>query len=102
MKKTKDSDLPCHTIDPWGRGALWCSIGRQGLLVGTVAASTIVLGRHSGMRVTYIYCSLLVAADVSQPIQKMIGISCLRSVDTNNLFFGIDCVMPTDMNNPRV
>jgi hypothetical protein len=21
-EKTKDSDLPCHTIDPWGRGTM--------------------------------------------------------------------------------
>jgi hypothetical protein len=21
--KIKDSDLPCHTTDPWGRGARW-------------------------------------------------------------------------------
>jgi hypothetical protein len=33
MKKTKDSDLPCHTIDPWGRGG-----GGLG---------TVVLGRNS-------------------------------------------------------
>jgi hypothetical protein len=70
----KDSDLPCHTMDPRGRGALWCSVGRQGLSVGIVIAATVVLDRHSGVRVTYIDCSLLVAADVSQSIQQMIGI----------------------------
>jgi hypothetical protein len=21
-KKTKDNDLPCHTMDPWGRGGI--------------------------------------------------------------------------------
>jgi hypothetical protein len=67
-KKTKDSDLPCHTMDPRGRGALWCSVGWQGLSVGTVVVATVVLGRHSGVRATYIDCSLLVAADISQPI----------------------------------
>jgi hypothetical protein len=94
-EKTKDSDLPCHTIDPRGRGwALWCSISRQGLSVGTVVAATIVLGWHSGVRVTYIDCSLLVATDVSQLIQKMIGIGWLRSADTYNLIFGIGYAMP--------
>jgi hypothetical protein len=80
MKKTKDNDLPFHTIDPRGRGALWCSVDRQGLSVGTAAAATVVLGQHSGMQVTYIDCSLLVA--------------------TNNLIFCISCAMPADTNNP--
>jgi hypothetical protein len=83
-------------------GALWCLVGRQGLSVRTVTTTTIVLGRHSGVRATYIDCSLLVVADVSQSIQKMIGIDWLKSVDTNNLIFGISCAMPADMNNPRV
>jgi hypothetical protein len=84
-EKTKDSDLPCRTMDPQGRGALWCSVGRQGLSVGTVTTATVVLSQHSGMQVTYIDSSLLVAADVSQPIQKMIGIGWLWSADTNNI-----------------
>jgi hypothetical protein len=84
-------------MDPRGRVALWCSVGRQGL-----SAGTIVLGWHSGVRATYIDCSLLVGADVSQPIQKMIGIGWLRSTDTNNLIFGTGCAMPADTNNPRV
>jgi hypothetical protein len=46
--------------------------------------------------------SLLIAANVSHPIQKMIGIGWLRSADTNNLIFGIGCTMPADTNNPRV
>jgi hypothetical protein len=30
-EKTKDSDLPCHTMDPRGKGwALWCLIGAIG------------------------------------------------------------------------
>jgi hypothetical protein len=42
-EKTKDSDLSCHTMDPRDRGwALWCSVGRQGLLVKTVTAATLV------------------------------------------------------------
>jgi hypothetical protein len=32
----------------------------------------------------------------------MIGTSWLRSADTNNLIFCIDCTMPADTNNPRV
>jgi hypothetical protein len=76
-------------MDPRGRGkgALWCSIGRQGLSVKTVTTATIVLGRHSGVQATYIDCYLLVASDVSQSIQKMIDIGWLRSADTNNLIF---------------
>jgi hypothetical protein len=65
-------------------GALWCSVSWQGLSVGTVAAATIVLSHHSGVRVTYIDYSLLVAADISLPIQKMIGIGWLRLADTYN------------------
>jgi hypothetical protein len=61
-----------------------------------------MLGQHNGVRVTYIDCSLLVAAGVSQQIQKMIDIGWLRSIATNNLIFGIGCAMPADMNNPRV
>jgi hypothetical protein len=101
-EKTKDSDLACHTIDPRGRGALWCSVGWQGLTVETVAAAIVMLGRHSGVRATYIDCSLLVAGDVSQPIQNMIDISWLRSADTNNLIFGIGCAMQADTNSPWV
>jgi hypothetical protein len=52
-------------MDPRGRGAMWCSVDRQGLSVETVAAATVVLGRHNGMQATYIDCSLLVAADIS-------------------------------------
>jgi hypothetical protein len=89
-------------MDPRGRGALWCSISLQGLSVGTVTAASVVLDQHSGMRATYIDCSLLVAADIIQLIQKMIGIDWLRSVDTNNLIFCIGCAMPADTNNPRV
>jgi hypothetical protein len=61
-----------------------------------------VLDQHSGVLVTYIDCSLLVAADGSQSIQKMIDIGWLKSVDTNNIIFGIGCAMPADTNNPRV
>jgi hypothetical protein len=43
--------------------------------------------------------SILVSADVSQPIQKIIGIGYLMSANTNNLIFGIGCAMPADMNN---
>jgi hypothetical protein len=51
-------------MDPQGRGALWCSVDRQGLSVGTATAATVMLGWHSGMRATYIDCSLLVAGDI--------------------------------------
>jgi hypothetical protein len=54
-EKTKDSDLPCHTMDAQGRGwALWCSVGYQGLSVKTVAATTIMLSWHSGVRAVFI------------------------------------------------
>jgi hypothetical protein len=42
---------------------------------------------------------ILVSADVSQPIQKIIGIGYLMSTDTNNLIFGIGCAMPANTNN---
>jgi hypothetical protein len=86
----------------WGEGVGTVVFGRQGLSVGTVTTATVVLGRHSGMLANYIDCSLLVAADVSQPIQKMIGIGWIRSADTNNLIFGIGCAMPVETNNPWV
>jgi hypothetical protein len=56
---------------------------------GSVVAAIVVLGQHNGVQTTYIDCSLLIAADVSQPIQKMIGIGWLRSADINNLIFCI-------------
>jgi hypothetical protein len=62
----------------------------------------MMLGQHSGVRATYIDCFLLVAADVNQPIQKMISIGWLRSTDINNLIFGIIYAIRADMNNPRV
>jgi hypothetical protein len=76
--------LATQWIHGVGGGALWSSVSRPGLSVGTVAAATIVLSRHSGVRVTYIDCSLLVAADISPPKQKMIGIGWLRLADTYN------------------
>jgi hypothetical protein len=66
-KKTKDSDLPCHTMDPRGRG-VGIVVLRQGLSVETVTVATVVLGRHSGVQTTCIDCYLLVAVDVIQPI----------------------------------
>jgi hypothetical protein len=43
--------------------------------------------------------SILVSADVSQPIQKIIGISYFMSADTINHIFGIGCTMSADTNN---
>jgi hypothetical protein len=43
--------------------------------------------------------SILVSADVSHPIQKIIGISYLMLVNTINHIFGIDCTMSADTNN---
>jgi hypothetical protein len=100
---TKKLKIVIYLATQWIHGAEGGHCGaRSGLSVGTVAAATIVLGRHSGVRTTYIDYSLLVAADVSQLIQKMIGIGWLRSADINNLIFGIGCAMPADMNNPQV
>jgi hypothetical protein len=42
---------------------------------------------------------MLISADVSQPIQKIIGIGYLMSADTINHIFGIGCTMSTDTNN---
>jgi cbb3-type cytochrome oxidase subunit 1 len=104
MESRKKLKIVIYFATQWihgvGGSALWCSVDRQGLSVGIVASTTVVLGRHSGVRATYIDCSLLVAVNVSQPIQKMIDIGWLRSTDTNNLIFGIGCAILTDMNNP--
>jgi hypothetical protein len=43
--------------------------------------------------------SILVSADVSQPIQKIIGISYLISADTINHILVIGCTMSVDTNN---
>jgi hypothetical protein len=43
--------------------------------------------------------SILVSADESQPIQKIIGSGCLMSGDTINHIFGIGCTMSADTNN---
>jgi hypothetical protein len=31
-EKTKDSDLPCHTMDPWGRGHCGAQLVDRGYL----------------------------------------------------------------------
>jgi hypothetical protein len=49
-----------------------------------------VLGQNSDVWAVFIGQALLVSADVSQPIQKIIGISCITSADTINEIFGID------------
>jgi hypothetical protein len=36
--KIKDSDLPCHTTDPWGRGARWGWAGWGGGELDEIAA----------------------------------------------------------------
>jgi hypothetical protein len=43
--------------------------------------------------------SILVLPDVSQPIQKIIGIGYLMSADTINHIFVIGCTMSADINN---
>jgi hypothetical protein len=69
-----------------------------------VSVGTVALGRnssrhHCGARseqwcVGVIYrLSILVSADVSQPIQKIIGIDCTMVADTNNVS-GIRGVTP--------
>jgi hypothetical protein len=42
---------------------------------------------------------MLVSADVSQLIQKIIGMGWIISVDTINQIFGISCTMSADTNN---
>jgi hypothetical protein len=49
-----------------------------------------VLGQNSGVWAVFIGQALLVSADVSQPIQKIIDIGCITSADTINEIFGID------------
>jgi hypothetical protein len=48
-----------------------------------------VLGRNSGVWAVFIGRALLVSTDVSQLIQKIIGIDCIMSADTINEIFGI-------------
>jgi hypothetical protein len=73
--------------------------------VGTVALGRNSSRRHCGARseqwcVGVIYrLSILVSTDVSQPIQKIIDISYLMSVDTINHIFDIGCTMSADTNN---
>jgi hypothetical protein len=43
--------------------------------------------------------SILVSADVSQPIQKIIDIGYLMLTDTINHIFGIGCTMSVDTDN---
>jgi hypothetical protein len=61
--------------------------------------------RHYGAR-SELWCvgviyrlSILISADVSQPIQKIIGIDYLMSADTIKHIFGIGCTMSVDTNN---
>jgi hypothetical protein len=58
-----------------------------------------VLGQNSGVWVVFIGRALLVSAGVSQPIQKIIGISCITSADTINEIFGIRWITLVDTNN---
>jgi hypothetical protein len=44
-----------------------------------------VLGQNNGVWAVFIGRALLVSADVSQPIQKVIGIGCITSADTINV-----------------
>jgi hypothetical protein len=77
----------------------WKAQKRGIILVGTVAAITMVVGWNSSVRAVFIGCALLVLADVSQAIQMIIGINWLTSDDTINLIFSIDYTMSADTNN---
>jgi hypothetical protein len=72
---------------------------KQLLSVRTVAATTVVLSQNSGVREIFIGCALLVSADVSQLIQRIIGIGWLTSADTINHIFGISYTVSVDTNN---
>jgi hypothetical protein len=73
--------------------------------VGTVALGRNSSCRHCGARskqwcVGVIYrLSILISADVSQPIQKIVGIGYLMSADTINHIFDIGYTMLADTNN---
>jgi hypothetical protein len=75
------------------------------ILVRRVALGRNSSRRHCGARseqwcVGVIYrLSILVSSDVSQPIQKIIGISYLMSANTRNHIIDISCTMSTDTNN---
>jgi hypothetical protein len=75
------------------------SVGTVLPSVRIVAATTVMLGRNSGLRAVFIGCALLVSADVSQPIQKIIGNGWLTSPYTINHIFGIGYTISTDTNN---
>jgi hypothetical protein len=54
-----------------------------------------VLGRNSDVWEVFIGRALLVSADVSQPIQKIIGIGCITSADTiNDIFVSAELRQP--------
>jgi hypothetical protein len=73
--------------------------------VGTVALDQNSSRRHCGARseqccVGVIYrLSILISTNVSQPIQKIIGIGYHMLADTINHIIGIGCTMSTDINN---
>jgi hypothetical protein len=76
------------------------NISRRGIIsVGIVATATVVLGQNSGVRVGIYRLSILVSAEVSQSIQKIIDIDWLTSADTINHIFGIGYTMSADTNS---
>jgi hypothetical protein len=78
---------------------------KRAISVGVVALGWNSSHHHYGARseqwcVGVIYrLSILVSADVSQPIQKIIGIGYLMSATTINHIFCIGCTMSADTNN---
>jgi hypothetical protein len=105
MVKSKSRSI--YTMAKKGRNILEKveKIPKKVISVGTVALGQNSSCRHCGARseqwcVGVIYrLSILVSADVSQPIQKIIGIDYLMSDDTINHIFGIGCTMSVDTNN---
>jgi hypothetical protein len=92
---------------PWQKGKKHIrelkNTSKKVISVGTVALDQNSSCRHCGARseqwcVGVIYrLSIFVSADVSQPIQKIVGIGYLMSADTNNVL-GIRGVTPPTRN----
>jgi hypothetical protein len=76
------------------------NLGRNSSLSRNSSHRQCVLRRNSGVWAIFIGRALLVLADVSQPIQKIIGIGCITSADTNNVS-GIRGVPPPTRNPNR-
>jgi hypothetical protein len=78
----------------------WKNTSRKGNNLGRNSSRRhYVLAWNSGVWAVFIGWALLVSADVSQSIQKIIGISYIMSTNIKNHIFGIGWIMSADTNN---